>query len=205
VAAAPEESVDDSAKDSASTSKPVAKSKLQLKMEAAKLRKQEAEAQKKEADGAAGEAAPSPESNADAKSSVSSAPEATPLSSATPPEAKAKVPVPTREEQKKRVFNMGDEGWQDASIPGSAAAGDDGSSSDIGPDGKKLSKKELKKVQRDREIRQKEQVRVTSSPLVYPTLVLFSERTLKSCVRRKLTWVIALRCYSFPLAFAGNA
>jgi hypothetical protein len=162
VVAAPEVSADDSAKDAASSSKPVPKSKLQLKMEAAKLRKQEAEAQKKEADGAAGEPVASSDSNLNAKKSdVSNS--APPEASAAPPEAKAKVPVPTREEQKKRVFNMGDEGWQDASVPGSlAGGGDDGPISDIGPDGKKLSKKEIKKVQRDREIRQKDQVHLSS-------------------------------------------
>jgi hypothetical protein len=91
---------------------------------------------------------------------------------AGPPAVKAKAAsvTATFEEQQKRVFNMGDDGWQDASVPGSAVAAADDEVSEIGPDGKRLSKKELKKLQRDREIRKKDQV-CAHRPFVIQTFV----------------------------------
>jgi hypothetical protein len=145
-----------------STKKPKM-TKLQMKLEAAKLKKQEMDFMKAAEVvpvepviqvAAACEACPSSE----ACDSEAPRPEAALEDSLKVLNLSPTKSLNTLEDQQKRVFNLGDDdGWKDASIPGFALE-DDGEIPEFGPDGKKLSKKDLKKLQRERELRMKEKV-----------------------------------------------
>mmetsp|Transcript_30071 Transcript_30071/g.67434 ORF Transcript_30071/g.67434 Transcript_30071/m.67434 type:complete len:1014 (-) Transcript_30071:33-3074(-) len=132
-------------------SKPAKMNKLQMKMAAAKQKKAEAEAAKAAEEAKAAEAAKAeaPTASGDASG------EAADLAPSTKPKPKAI----SLEDQQARVFNLGDDdGWKDASIPGSALGdGDDQDAEipEIGADGKKITKKELKKLMKDREAKQR--------------------------------------------------
>jgi len=131
--------------------------KLQAKMEAARLAKEDADRQRAldAAEASAGLKAAVPPAAAE-KEEVIEAPSTKPAGRREGKPAAAPVAI---EEQQKRVFNLGDDDtWRDASVPGSVLSDDGPAPLEFGPDGKKLSKKEFKKAQKDWDNRQREKV-----------------------------------------------